>query len=88
MQNLLHAYHVGTPKQVKEVITSWEVDLNSNVENEELPVAEWEPLLSDLGHTRGRQTLFNLPKGNQVCWPLINIKSCPKFKQFDPYHPC
>ena len=58
MHNLLHAYHASTPTQVKAVIASWEADLNANVENEEITMEEWQPLLRDLGHTRGCQNLF------------------------------
>lgn len=58
MQNLINAYYVGTPTEVKAVIVEWEGELNGNIENEETLIAYWEPIIQDPGHNKGRQTLF------------------------------
>lgn len=58
MQNLINGYYVGTPAEVKVVIATWEGELNSNVENEEILIAYWEPIIQDPSHTQGHQTLF------------------------------
>jgi len=58
MQKLMHACHARMPTQVKVVIATWEAELNSKAVNEEVSMEDWEPLLIDPGHTKGRQTLF------------------------------
>lgn len=35
MQNIINIYYVGTPAEVKDVISKWERELNANIENEE-----------------------------------------------------
>lgn len=71
MQKLMHAYCVGTPTEVKAVIASWEVELNANVVNEEIPKSVWEHVVQDLRHTRRRQTLFR--PTIQLYWVMKNI---------------
>lgn len=58
MHNLMHAYHGGTPAQVKSIISTCEAKLNTKAATKPLPTEEWDPMLIDLRHTRGRQTLF------------------------------
>lgn len=48
---LLHAYGVGMPAQVKSLISGWEQDLNTKVEDD-IPKYEMEPMVTDPGNTR------------------------------------
>lgn len=41
MQNLINAYVVGTPPEVKEVISEWERELNNNIPNQEIEAEDW-----------------------------------------------
>ena len=58
MQNIINAYYVGTPTEVKVVISEWERELNANIENEEIWVEKWDTIVTDPSNTRRRQTLF------------------------------
>jgi len=73
MQNLMHAYHGGTPTQVKVIISTWEAVLNAKEATKPLPTKEWDPLVIDLGHIRGRQTLFK--QIIQPYWVMKNLLS-------------
>lgn len=51
------AYHIGTPAQVKQLISTWEVELNQQVEVE-VHIEAWHDLDPNPGHTRGRTTQY------------------------------
>jgi len=36
MQNLINAYFLGTPHEVKAIIFEWERELNNNIANQEI----------------------------------------------------
>jgi len=59
MHNLINAYFVGTPPEVKAVISEWERELNNNIENQEIEAKEWETMVKDTENTIGLQTLFH-----------------------------
>jgi len=71
MQNLINGYYVGTPVEVKVVISKWERELNANIENEEIQAEEWETIVKDPSNTRGHQTLFR--HTIQQYWVMKNI---------------
>lgn len=71
MQNLMHAYHVGTPIEVKAAIASWEAKLNTKVVNDEIPETNWEHIIQDPGHTHGPQTLFR--QTIQLYWVMKKL---------------
>lgn len=59
MENLINAYMVGTPLEVKVIIVEWERELNDNIANQEIEAEEWETMVKDPGNTIGRKTLFH-----------------------------
>lgn len=71
MQNLMHAYHRGTPAQGKSIISTWEAELNIKAATKLLPTEEWDSMLIDLTHNRGRQTLFR--QKVQLYWVMTNL---------------
>ena len=60
-----------TPPKVKAIISEWERELNSNIENEEIQAKEWDTIVKGPGNTRGCQTLFR--QTIQQYWVMKNI---------------
>ena len=58
MENLLEAYSVGNPPQIRNVIQGWERESNSNEEDIEVQEENMD-FVFDPGNTRGRVSLFH-----------------------------
>lgn len=58
MKTLIDAYMVGNQPNIRAQIVGWERALNDNVKNQDIPIEEWESMVSDPGNSRVRHSLF------------------------------
>ena len=80
LHNISQAYFLGNPPQIKNRIQGWEKESHNNEEDNE---AEGEilDLITDLGNTRGRLSLFN--QTVHMYW----IIKCVLVKAMQSLHP-
>jgi len=45
MKKIIDSYMEGNPKEVRDQIWRWEIDLRNNLRGRDLPMEEWEVML-------------------------------------------